>query len=345
MFYLVTLLVGLLPLAVECHASDLVPPAPSGEAESVFVVDEENGFLEVVLGPILRRTKPIAMTTHKLADVRPYIGHVARTHYILRGAGSTAEVHSQYSSWLASAGFTTLLDARGDSPMAPGGTSWALRAYGDLPTEVTTELSGTLDKGRRRYLVAERKREGEQTVVALLINPRRTDEVRVQLDVVFVDPVATAPLSMPADEIEKRLRSDGRVPLQGVRYVGKKAGPRDSSAPCLAQVATLLRNEPELSLSVVGLVGDEENEASVKQLALVRAEAIVELLVVEHGAPAGQLTAAVSPAEESEGRTGAEDGEPSPGNEAGALPDSDGGALKTTHEVEPPIALELKAQP
>jgi hypothetical protein len=344
MFYLVTLLVGLLPLVVESAAADIAPPAPIGEAESVFVMDEQNGFIEIVLGPILRRARPIAMTTHKMAGARPYIGHVTRTHYIVRRADSTAELHSEYSRWLASSGFTTLLDVRGDSPMAPGGTSWALRAYGDLPTEVATELSGTRDKGRRRYLVAERKEGDEHAVIALLINPRRTDEVRVQLDVVLVDGVATAPLSMPADELGSRLRNEGSVPLEGVRYVGKKAGPRDSSALGLAQVAVLLRNDPGLSLTVVGRVRDEERPDSAMQLALVRAKAVMELLIVEHGAPADRLSARLLSADESESRQQPE-GNAKPNDDGDTHPNTEADASKMRRDFEPVIALELRAQP
>jgi len=282
-----------------------VPTVPEdlGSTETVFEVEHEDAFFELPLGPIARRSRPIAMTSHTLTQVRAYLGLVRRRQLKVSGAVSVAEIHGFYTRWLEAHGYEQLLDAPGDSPMAPGGTSWALRAYGELPTEIATELSGTFDKSRRRYIVAEKSEVGEHRVVAILLNLRRADEVRVQLDTVLVDAQATADLRPTQDRIYELLSRDGSAPLPGVRYVGMKTNPCDSAAGILDEVALLLASHPELRLRVVdrGRVGDRPDASAA--LGRARAQALVDLLIFEHGVTADRVTADVDQGETNSAET------------------------------------------
>jgi hypothetical protein len=284
------------------------PPMPNAYpgAEILFAADEPASFFEISLGPIVRRVQPIAMSSHQMSGVRGYYGAMARRHYKIDDAVSTSEVHTHYADWFTANGFVVLLDARGDSPMAPGGTSWALRAYGDLPTEVATELSGTLDKSRRLYLVAEKRGDGEHTVVTVLVNPRRTGELRVQLDLLTVDTGETARAFPTRAQLYERLMSDGRVHVGGIQYVGKKAVPRDSCDALLSDLAALLGEHGELRLEVVGHVTMEGGEEAAANLAFARAQAVADLLIIEHGVAPRQLEARAAK-DETDGGSGTDE--------------------------------------
>jgi hypothetical protein len=276
-------------VVASAFAADDALPVPADGAEVVFEAESDATFFEISLGPIVRREKAISMSTHKLADTRGYFGRVARRQYKITTTASTTEIHARYLEWFAANGYTVLLDALGDSPMAPGGTSWALRVYGSLPTPVAVELSGTGDKSRRRYVVAERRDATEHRVLTVLVNPRRITDIRVQVDIVDVD-VAATERAFPAREVlAKQLTADGRINLFGVRHVGKKTIPRDSIDRILTEIAAALEADPQLALTIEGRATIADRPDSSAALGQARASAVERLLVAEHGVPDARL--------------------------------------------------------
>ncbi len=283
-------------MQIVCHvglagADDAMLPPAVENAEIVYAVDAEATFFEIARGPIVKREVVVGMSSHKVVDTHGYIGRLLRRQYRVVDTASSAEIHTHYSKWLAGAGYVIRLDAVGDKAMSPGGTSWALRVYGNLPTEIVTELSGTLDKTRRRYLVAEKHDGDQHRAVTVLISPRRMGDTRVQVDLIDIDTQATDRAFPTKSALVESLAVEDGVALDGIRYLGKKTVPLDSADQLLRVVAELLGDQPALKLTI-------ESREHIEALASARADAIKQLLISEHAVEESRLmTRATRPAD------------------------------------------------
>jgi outer membrane protein OmpA-like peptidoglycan-associated protein len=83
------------------------------------------------------------------------------------------------------------------------------------------------------------------------------------------------------------IRSTGHVAVYGITFDTNKSVVKPESKPALDEIARLLKQDPALKLKVVGhtdMVGSLEGNMALSQ---ARAEAVVQLLVSQHGiAPA-----------------------------------------------------------
>ena len=101
------------------------------------------------------------------------------------------------------------------------------------------------------------------------------DSTRLLLTVVTL---GDAPKILSAAELQKQIESQGFATLN-VNFDTNKAELRDPDRPTLEQVAQLLKNSPNLRLSVDGHTDNVGQAAANKQLSQRRAQAIVDHLV------------------------------------------------------------------
>lgn len=85
------------------------------------------------------------------------------------------------------------------------------------------------------------------------------------------------------------LSTEGRVAVQDIRFDTNSAELRPSSAEVLEEIATMLRERPELSLLVEGHTDDEGGFQHNMELSRERAAAVKAYLVEEHGVDATRL--------------------------------------------------------
>ena len=90
-------------------------------------------------------------------------------------------------------------------------------------------------------------------------------------------------------------------PGGGIRYVGQKAIPRDSSASLLGAIGALMVAQPQLELAIVGRATLAGRVDASEALSLARARVVVELLILEQGVPVERIEArAAEPHDEPE---------------------------------------------
>jgi outer membrane protein OmpA-like peptidoglycan-associated protein len=145
------------------------------------------------------------------------------------------------------------------------------------------------------YLLASSKRaDGAVTYAAVYVVPPLGGQNGGVL-VEIVEPAAMetgkVSVNLSADEMAKAITTDGRVALYGLYFDTDKAELRADSKPSLEQIAKLLREDPKLSVYVVGHTDNQGAFAHNMELSQKRSESIVHSLVTDYHVEAGRLVA------------------------------------------------------
>ncbi|MBS3771420.1 MAG: OmpA family protein [Bacteroidales bacterium] len=120
--------------------------------------------------------------------------------------------------------------------------------------------------------------EDNQPVTLLQIleeKPMETGKVKVNIDAQAM-----------ANDIDEK----GSVRIYGINFDTDKATIKEDSESVLAEIASLLEEDPELNLGVVGHTDATGSEEHNMDLSKRRAEAVVEYLTSEHSISADRLT-------------------------------------------------------
>jgi outer membrane protein OmpA-like peptidoglycan-associated protein len=94
------------------------------------------------------------------------------------------------------------------------------------------------------------------------------------------------------DDLYDVLERDGRVATQGILFATGSARIRPESTPTLNQIGRMLRDHPELQISIEGHTDADGDEASNQDLSQRRADAVKTHLVEELGVAADRLETA-----------------------------------------------------
>jgi OmpA-OmpF porin, OOP family len=93
-------------------------------------------------------------------------------------------------------------------------------------------------------------------------------------------------------DLYDRLARDGRVATHGILFATGSARIRPESTPTLEEIGTMLKEHPELRLSIEGHTDDVGDDASNQTLSEQRAAAVKAYLVETYGLDAGRLQTA-----------------------------------------------------
>ena len=121
--------------------------------------------------------------------------------------------------------------------------------------------------------------------------PETKDRVAVLLDVVEDKPMETKMVTVDAAKMAKDIAATGRVALYGLYFDTDKADLKPESAPSLAEIAKLLKAEPNLKVFIVGHTDNQGGVDSNVTLSQRRAEAVVATLVKDYRIDAKRLAA------------------------------------------------------
>jgi outer membrane protein OmpA-like peptidoglycan-associated protein len=224
-----------------------------------------------------------AFKAGKATDQRRLEGKVTRIAYRAGAGASTLEVFRNYTNKAAAAGFETLLDCETD---ACGGLDFAY-ALDALPLPQMW-----IDGFSYRYYAA-RKPAGAaspETYVSVATS-QNNDDVYTQVTVVELGAVEDK--MVDAATMAKSLAAAGHVALYGVYFDTGKAEVRAESAPTLAEIAKLLKSNPELG--TVYIVGHTDSQGAFDynmDLSKRRAAAIAAELAARHGVAEARLKTA-----------------------------------------------------
>lgn len=114
-------------------------------------------------------------------------------------------------------------------------------------------------------------------------------EVIVQVNTVRAGEMDKKMVVVKADQMENSIKSGGRVTLYGILFDFNKADVKPESAPTLAEIATLLKSEPELRLLVAGHTDNVGEFEFNRDLSARRAKAVVAELTGKYGISSERL--------------------------------------------------------
>jgi len=236
-------------------------------------------------------------------EVRKVEGRTHRSTYLYLnlGAGkrSTLEIARNYEQAFKDAGFQPIWSG-GQAEIRNGPPK---QYYGIPELDHQMLTAGVKD---RRYFCLEKSglfaavfiatRSWEHTMIAKSeANPWKQDvtipqeSVLIQVDYVNTRPMEEKMVHVSAAEMQKSISSSGKVAIYGILFDFNKADIKPESAPTLAEMATLLKAEPNLKVLVVGHTDNVGTFEFNEDLSKRRAKAVVVELAAQHGIAAERM--------------------------------------------------------
>ena len=204
---------------------------------------------------------------------------------------TSLEVFRNYTSELAGQGFESLFECSG----AECGRYFY---YREQPIfQRTGSISGLFipEPENQRYVAARLARPGQGDVYVFLYVAENTSlsssGTYAHLDVVEIEAMETNMVTIDADAMARDISEAGRVALYGILFETGSADITAQSEATLAEIATLLQGNPDMSLHIVGHTDNEGTREYNMDLSRRRAEAVMETLVTGHGVAAARLLA------------------------------------------------------
>jgi OmpA-OmpF porin, OOP family len=287
------------------------------------------GDLSMILGPV-KRGGPGKRTTLTPTKNQRVEGATTRILYVAPEGRSPLEVMRNYEQELKSNGFELLYRcARAECGTEDDGLLGEYYLYSaDRRLKQTPRSASTIGRagqvseyalnsaGDQQFLAAKRKGPKGEMFVSVYaatggfrLHKDTFGRAITLLDVVETTPMETKMVTVDAAAMAKDIASTGRVALYGIYFDHDKADIKPESAPTLQEIAALLKQDPKLSLYVVGHTdGVGQFDYNVK-LSERRAASVVQALATQHGIDAKRLRPAgvgmlapVAPNDSDEGR-------------------------------------------
>jgi len=219
----------------------------------------------------------IGLNTKGMAfDGRTVEGRVTRIVYENPADRSTLEIFRNYREAVEKAGGEILYSCEQDSC----GPAYARSAWGRF-----NDLFVASD-GDPRYLAAKVSSGKAQAYVAVMVGKRRT-----QVDVVEVKAMDKGLVAIDPAALAKDIEKAGSVRIYGILFDFDQADIKPESKPALDAIAALLKEQPKLSLFVVGHTDSTGALDHNLELSQARARSVVAALTGQYGVAAARLDA------------------------------------------------------
>jgi OmpA-OmpF porin, OOP family len=158
----------------------------------------------------------------------------------------------------------------------------------------TAARMGMSDADQPRYILARLSRPQGDLYVGVLVadlefhNPKRPG---AYVAVTEAKPMDSGMITVDASALDKSLETTGKAVIYGIYFDVDKAEIKPESKTQLDEIARLLKQHPDIKLTVTGHTDNQGPAAHNQQLSQRRADAIVAALVTTYGIPAARLTA------------------------------------------------------
>lgn len=282
---------------------------------------------EVALGPIARVASP---SGSKMAPAKSerVEGQVTRILYTVPEGRSPLEVLRNYEQELQRSGFKTAYRCAreecggGDGDLAEQYLYTSGRRLTDTPPPHSGKAPGQVSEYAfsstkdQQFLVATRSGPPGDAYASVYVSkgtfsmhPETFNHTLVLLDFVETAPMETKMVAVDAAGMARDMAATGHVALYGIYFDHDKADVKPESAPTLAEIAKFLKQDPKLTMFVVGHTDNVGGYDYNMGLSHRRADAVVRELTGKHGIVATRLKAAgvgplapVAPNENDEGK-------------------------------------------
>ena len=209
-------------------------------------------------------------------------GEVTRIRYTAPEGRSELEVHRNYKLALQDAGFEIVYECVGDDA----------QCRGVVDRDAPLGYDNTFRNGSHRHYSLARLTNPVGDIYVAVYTARRHGDNRSMLIILEEQPMETGKVQVQidAETMARDIDEKGSVRIYGIYFDTDEATIQDKSEPALNEIGTLLEQNQDLKLRVVGhtdAVGDLEYNMDLSQR---RAEAVVEFLTSGHGVSEDRLT-------------------------------------------------------
>ncbi|MFQ5566152.1 MAG: OmpA family protein [Paracoccaceae bacterium] len=225
-------------------------------------------------------TLPVGPIKGKTGPSVALEGRVFRIGYKQDPGPSVLEVARNFENRLVERGFEILYQC---DAKACGGYDFR---YG---IEVLPVPQMDVDLSRFRYLAARAPgaEDVPETHVSVLIS-NVNGQIRTQ--VIAVEREAMADRMIDAAAMAEGIATEGRIALYGIHFDYDSAAIRPDSEPSLAEIAKMLKAQPDLKVVIVGHTDSQGSLDYNMGLSKRRAAAVVDALVKQYGIARGRLS-------------------------------------------------------
>jgi OmpA-OmpF porin, OOP family len=262
----------------------------------------------VLLGPVKAGKISTDLSPTKDQKVE---GQVTRILYVAPEGRSPLEVLRNYEQELTKTGFNILYTCAGKE--CGTGDAWLGQYYlyegerkltnyppprtGRPPGQVTEyAFTGAKDQ---RLMTAKRPAPQGDSYVSVFVatgtsgsHKETNGRTLTLLEVVDTVPMETKMVTVEAAAMAKDIAATGHVALYGIYFDTDKTDLKPESTPTISEIAKLLKQDPKLTMYVVGHTDNVGGYEYNMGLSERRAAAVVKELTGKHGIQAARLKAA-----------------------------------------------------
>lgn len=218
-------------------------------------------------------------------------GKLTRVGYRMPAGRSVLEIVGYYEKILRQAGFEILF-ACGNEECSKKVSG---RDFNEAATPRDMAVYMANNEKDQRYLLARLSRAGGDVYAALYMNRayslagQNKDRVFANLLVVETAPQPSAAAAADATALARALTAQGHVAVYGIALQGGGTALKNEAGTAVAEIATLLKAQPQLKLLVVAHTDNAGSYTQGRVLSERLATAVVAALAAQHGIDAGRL--------------------------------------------------------
>lgn len=234
---------------------------------------------------------PIGRFTRDEQPVEVIEGAVREFVYKLEGEASTLEAIRNYQGSFGRLGYETLFECSGDEC---GGFDFRFNIYLVEPPAMRFDLAdfrylalGNADGKRYASVIASRQGGALFVqIIAIQGEANAPDQITGEKN---APPPQAKPEQAGLYALARGLTEEGHAPLDGIDFEAGSAKLTEASGPILDQIATILRERPDLRFLVVGHTDNQGGLQTNLDLSLERAKAVADRISKAEGVSPGQL--------------------------------------------------------
>ncbi|WP_305857752.1 OmpA family protein [Balneatrix alpica] len=229
-------------------------------------------------------------------------GKITRLLYIAPAGKTALEIQRNFAEALSAGGFNLITQVDGRGAWWTPSDHWRSNfAKLQLAAPFAEDISPFDREGL--YLYATLQRNGVEVAVSVLSGPLSSfskdhyqtaesdEQSAIAIQIVEPQLMASGQVQVSAEAIGQGLSNEGRIALYGIYFDSGNAQLKAESQPQLAEMANLLRQQPQLAVYIVGHTDNQGTLAYNLKLSQQRAEAVQAALQQDYGIPASQLSA------------------------------------------------------
>jgi OmpA-OmpF porin, OOP family len=269
----------------------LIPGAPQANAQQTA---KDNPIAPRFKGSTVLSYKTtdnddIHLPEGKIVDVdnytptlEPLEGKITKYRYSMPDAATTQDVSQFYLGNLQKTGFRILFQCSGND----------CRADKSFEGNSRTDSTGTwcFDCAQpMQYLAAHKTTSDGSEIYAAVTVEKDPKQGGIWLTIVEVTPEAAAPAFLNAAAFAKQLAETGHSAVYGIYFDPGSAELGPEAEPTLAEIATLLTNDPTLKLRIVGHTDNAGTALKNVALSKRRAAAVTARLISHYHIAATRL--------------------------------------------------------